>query len=178
MAMETSASKLGSVTGPGASALATEVLESHWPGGFPINPFQIAAHMGVLVYETTLDADLAGAVFTDVGGLPVIMISRDDAPVRKRFTCAHELGHLCKRQREGRAIDFLDKRNGMSSTGTDPEEVFANAFAAQLLMPDYEVVAQHKQGVGMRAMARFFGVSTAAMMNRLNHLRLTFDPSS
>ena len=56
--------------------------------------------------------------------------------------------------------------------GVDERERFANAFAAALLMPEQAVNKFHQDGVHERAMARQFGVSEAAMVNRLKNLGL------
>ena len=56
---------------------------------------------------------------------------------RKRFTIAHELGHL---QLHSDEVHFdekapLARRDGLSSAATGPNEIEANQFAAELLMP-------------------------------------------
>ena len=55
--------------------------------------------------------------------------------------------------------------------GIDEEERFANAFAAALLMPE-EVRRLHGMGMHEKDMAGAFGVSEAAMVNRLKNLNL------
>jgi Zn-dependent peptidase ImmA (M78 family) len=60
-----------------------------------------------------------------------IIINEDDASTRKRFSMAHELGHAYRQNREAA------RHNGTIGYTPDQleEEVFANKFAAQLLMP-------------------------------------------
>jgi len=151
---------------------ALDTLSQYGLGVFPVNPVDIANNMGVRVYADMLDKDLAGAIFKDDGGTPVIVISMRDAPVRQRFTCAHELGHLVKRQAEGKDLDFLDKRDGLASEGTDPEEIWANQFAANLLMPESEVRARVGDSTSMSRLTEHFGVSAIAMAHRLAKLKL------
>ena len=62
---------------------------------------------------------------------------------RRRFTVAHECGHLLLHAGE----TFIDKsfrvnwRDGVSSLAVDRHEIEANQFAAELLMPFEMVVA-------------------------------------
>jgi len=60
-----------------------------------------------------------------------------------------------------------------SSTGLDPEEVYANEFAASLLMPEDKVRSCVETGMGDLEMAIRFKVSREAMQNRLANLDLT-----
>lgn len=63
------------------------------------------------------------------------------------------------------------RRDTLSAAGTDPEEIYANAFAANLLMPEYEVRRLRR---GKRAsdldLALRFGVSREAAKRRLADL--------
>jgi Zn-dependent peptidase ImmA (M78 family) len=84
---------------------------------------------GMLVPIDSAKADLKWA----------IVVNAADAPVRQRFTIAHELGHLLmhkfsKPHADGRLqVRFRDSR---STEGSVREEIEANQFAAELLMPE------------------------------------------
>jgi Zn-dependent peptidase ImmA (M78 family) len=74
---------------------------------------------------------------------------------------------------------MINKRNDVSSQATEPEEIEANQFAAEFLMPQSFVVdaisRQMKAGIGSReelitALARDFDVSNDAMGWRLINL--------
>jgi Zn-dependent peptidase ImmA (M78 family) len=85
---------------------------------------------------------------------------------RRRFTMAHELGHHVLKHKSG--VD----RNVFE--GTSPEEIAANAFAAELLMPEAEVRASprihgHDE---IAELAANFLVSGKAMIIRLESLGL------
>lgn len=73
-----------------------------------------------------------------------IVVNAIHPPVRQRFTIAHELGHIILHRyttphADGRfRIHF---RDGESSKGRVKEEIEANEFAAELLMPE-ELVRQ------------------------------------
>lgn len=68
----------------------------------------------------------------------IIVLNKKHTPLRHRFTIAHELGHLLMHQYTKPHADGEQRirfRDGTSSLGTEPEEVEANQFAAELLMP-------------------------------------------
>ncbi len=104
----------------------------------------------------------------------MIALHSEDHPNRKRFSCAHEIGHFVARAESGNAeeYEFIDYRGSLAAQGTDPEEVFANQFAANLLMPKATVQKLHKEGKSHIELALFFGVSAEAMQYRLNKLGL------
>jgi Zn-dependent peptidase ImmA (M78 family) len=58
--------------------------------------------------------------------------------VRQRFTIGHELGHLTLHHGHDLILERLVRlnfRDATSSTANDEEEIEANHFAAELLMP-------------------------------------------
>jgi Zn-dependent peptidase ImmA (M78 family) len=137
-----------------------------------VEPFDIAASLGVEVVEERLDPDISGILQIRRGGRGMIFLNRADGARRKRFTCAHELGHYVKRLGEGDNLEHIDYRDEAASRGVDADERFANAFAASLLMPDYLVERQVALGDGETEMADLFEVSEAALVNRLKGLGL------
>lgn len=118
-----------------------------------------------------------------------ILINEDDAPVRQRFTIAHELGHLLLHRftiphaDTGFKIRF---RDSVSSEGRVREEIEANEFAAELLMPrdlvhqaleseelDYADDSSQGESVFAALVAQLsnkFNVSRQAMTVRLSAL--------
>ena len=103
-----------------------------------------------------------------------------NAPVRQRFTIAHELGHylLHTQGAEEVHIDRLFEikfRDEQSSRGTDLDEQEANFFAAELLMPrqfikdDVEKVKQLdlEDGKVLAQLSNKYEVSTQALLFRL-----------
>lgn len=68
----------------------------------------------------------------------IITIDATENENRQRFTMAHELGHAFRHERNAKRNDTSD---GYSSKQRQ-SEVFANAFAAQLLMPKLLVKQQ------------------------------------
>lgn len=154
---------------------AEALLRRVWADrGFPVDPAWIAGQLGLDVVETDLDSNISGALHKDPGHDPVIILNREDSRSRKRFTCAHELGHYAKRTDNGQELEyqFIDFRGEQATKGCDPDEIFANQFAANLLMPEYKVRELHKEGCPATIMASFFGVSDDAIKFRLKNLRI------
>lgn len=167
------------VSGQGEAARAAErVLDSLWPGGskspaLPVDPARIAHDLGVKVYETSLDKDVFGVLVKEPGRDPLMALNWSDSDNRKRFSCAHELGHFIRRTEGNRGFDeyaYLDKRTPFSSSAANADEAYANAFAASLLMPDNVVDELWKRGFHPFEMALRFHVSSDAMQYRLESL--------
>ncbi|MEZ0577301.1 ImmA/IrrE family metallo-endopeptidase [Nocardioides sp. MH1] len=158
---------------------ASQLLDRAWAGPFgvdvPVDPVSIARSLGVDVFTANLDMGVAGLLVKRAGQDPAIYLNANDSENRQRFTCAHELGHYIRRSgNDDEGWEYVDRRDQLSSAGTDPEERYANGFAAQLLMPEHEVRSQAKK-FDAAALAYTFGVSLEAMNNRLATLRIARD---
>jgi Zn-dependent peptidase ImmA (M78 family) len=159
---------------------AERLIESEWEGhGLPINPVYIAKQLGVEVYQMALQQDVDGILkFYEGGKTPVILVPQDAPDTRRRFSVAHELGHLIIYLRRnpggyGPAPETdVFYRNPDSRTATKPEEVWANQFGAALLMPRQYVRALVGEGKSDLALASYFEVSLEAMSHRLDNLGL------
>ena len=99
-------------------------------------------------------------------------MNANDSPNRQRFTCAHELGHFVRRAANPDSYEWVDLRGPLAAAGQDPEEIYANSFAAALLMPEAEVRRLWKEGERELELAQYFDVSREAMQYRLMNLRL------
>lgn len=117
-----------------------EVPRAVTPQG-SIDPYAIAKAYGIDVRTTDLDDSLSGFLIHDESGKVFIGVNGSDGERRQRFTVAHELGHFFLHDR---TEPFLDgptgkfkvmSRDEVSRDGTDPREIEANLFAAELLMP-------------------------------------------
>jgi len=146
----------------------------------PVNPFSIAQRIGVKVFTASLDEGISGILVKRAGEDAEIYVHASDSPNRQRFTCAHELGHYVKRSAAGdEAWEYVEHRNLLTAQGTDSEEIYANRFAASLLMPQQAVRKLHAKLTDQRgtappaaALAFDFGVSADAMQYRLANLGL------
>lgn len=157
---------------------AIRLLKQVWLDGWgnikiPVDPIRIADQLGIRVYESAMDDDVSGLLIKEADKDATIFLNEEDHVHRQRFTCAHEIGHFLRRR--DRAFQYVDKRDVFSSAGVDPEEIYANGFAAELLMPREAVVDYHADGLRDYEMALRFKVSLEAMRHRLNTLRLADD---
>lgn len=159
-----------------ATREASKLLDQAWASPFgvdiPVDPIHIAQSLGIEVFTADLEPGIAGLLVKRQGQDAAVYLNSRDSRNRQRFTAAHELGHYVRRSTgTDEAWDYVDRRDELSSLGTDVEERFANAFAAQLLMPEHEVRSMSKR-MTPPAMAVKFGVSLEALKNRLTTLRI------
>lgn len=164
-----------------ADRQAERVLAAYWPDGrMPVDPVRIAKAMGVAVREGPLPPDISGALVYQDATTAVIVLEETDAPVRQRFTCAHELGHYVYRTTVIRfsaaatlppnGVVNVDFRDQTKQNGTLPEEQFANRFAASLLMPAREIRRHISAGLSTIELAKVFDVSLDAISVRMRSL--------
>lgn len=157
---------------------ARKLLYQNWDGILPV-PVEDVAHrlLGTKVQYVDRaeigNADGEAAVEM-IKGRPkgIIRVARNMPEHRKRFTIAHELGHLVLGH--ARLGEKNKRRDWISSLGVDPEERDANLFAAEMLMPAPFVrkAFYHEKIATISDMARLFRVSEEAMLYRLRSLEL------
>jgi len=149
----------------------------------PVPVEKIAREKGLPVIETTMNADVSGALIRS-NNLQGIAVNAAQSPVRKRFTVAHELGHFLLEHVDRDHVDWeftVIRRDGLSSEAQDDQEIAANFFAANLLMPRHILrkdVENYKGFDGeirlddtdILILARRYRVSEAAMRFRLQGL--------
>jgi Zn-dependent peptidase ImmA (M78 family) len=151
---------------------AERFLKASWFSGVPVDPVTIARRSGVNVVYAPLDKETLGAFLKRPDETPTILINKDDPENRKRFTCAHELGHYNRRKDETGEYHTIDLRSPLSATGADPEEIYANEFAASLLMPPADLKIFLQFGLSDAELAERFKVSREAMEYRIVNLFL------
>lgn len=178
---------LSTIKAMNAETDAQQVLATSWqhqesggPVRLPVNPFAIAQRLGIKLFTADLDEGVSGILVKRPGQDAEIYVHASDSPNRQRFTCAHELGHYVKRSAAGEEDwEYVEHRNLLTSQGTDAEEIYANRFAASLLMPSDAVRELHARLTQAgnspppaAALAAEFGVSADAMQFRLANLGL------
>ena len=115
----------------------------------------------------------------------MIGVNASHHPNRQRFTIGHEIGHFVLHQYDQVHVDkfVLKLRNDDSSTGEKAEEIEANGFAAELLIP-WNFIEQDLfrfavksllDDRGMAQLAKLYQVSVQAMTNRLVTLGFIYD---
>ncbi len=177
-----------------AEALLRDFEERYDAAEAPPVPVERVARslLGLFVDEADDIRALPGAP-TDQGRLSgmldseemVVWVDRDEArrsPGRRRFTIAHEIGHLLLHVPTSREA-FYDRPADIQEIDEGPpdeqlpdlswREREANAFARELLMPETLVNEQaHATGFNLPALAGRFEVSVPAMRLRLRLLKL------
>lgn len=164
-----------------ADVVARELLREHGVDRPAIDVYALAASLGVQVIDAKMPRDVSGMLIREAGSLTV-GLQQSHRPVRKRFTLAHEIGHLRLHRGRPLIVDSqvrVNLRDSTSARATDREEMEANRFAAALLMPD-DLVVQAVQDTDFktvaslqRLLAERFEVSTEAMGYRLINLGIT-----
>lgn len=161
-------------------SMVRDLLSTHQVDSAPVPVEIIAKAHGARIFHQSLEDDISGFLFRDEMQA-VIGINTHHAPVRQNFTTAHELGHLLLHDQEQLHIDHSFRvrlRSSVSSEGTDEAEREANLFAATLLMPKefLEADLQNEEYVDLldddflHGLARRYGVSAQALVNRLKNL--------
>lgn len=150
--------------------------------GPPIPVDEIANNLGAELRFESLAGDLSGALYRTRNGAPVVGVNDWHADVRQRFTIAHELGHL-QLHKETLYVDGLLRRDAESSMAIKSQEIEANAFAAELLMPRHMLLREIETLMPtdrpsdpkrlVRQLAYRFDVSEQAMQFRLVNLGLS-----
>jgi len=131
--------------------------------------------LGIPVVVAALPDGIAGCCWRD-GRRAVLWVNGAQAPVRQRFTLAHELGHLRCGHATRVPVDTVETLAGR--TAASPE-IQANAFAAELLAPAAGVRAlvTHEPDLeDVVAVASRYGISAIAALYRFTTLRLTTRP--
>jgi len=147
-----------------AEEAARTVLKQYWASGaLPVDPVVIARSMGVEVFSAQLGNDVIGLILIN-GQTAQIYVDEDQPSIRYRYTTTHQLGHYIRHRGSPSQVGFVDRRSGQDET--DPEELFANYFAAALLMPEDLLDPEALGGLSDFAIAAMFGVPLDALRFR------------
>ena len=155
---------------------AQKIFDKIWSNrSFPVDPITIGKILGLNILETELPDTVSAALIKEAGKDPKIALHKTDHSNRKRFSCAHELGHYIYRIEsadDAVEYEYICLRGLSASRGTENEEIFANQFAAHLLMPNSTIKELVGAGKKIFEMALFFGVSAEALKHKLNFMGL------
>jgi Zn-dependent peptidase ImmA (M78 family) len=148
----------------------------------PVPVEQLANLAGAEVHYEPFPGELSGMVHRQASGRHLIGVNALHPLTRQRFTVAHELGHLLLHKDEELHVDEnspIGFRTPVSSHGVHSDEIEANQFAAELLMPVYlldAAIAKIPANTGtedaVAMLAEVFGVSEQAMTFRLSGLKV------
>jgi Zn-dependent peptidase ImmA (M78 family) len=163
--------------------LANELIQHFSSGDLPVDVEHIARKLHCIVSRYGLKPNISGLLIREQGQV-VIAVNPNDAPVRQRFTIAHEIGHLVMHPGRPLLVDAdvrVNLRTPTAGFATELEETQANQFAAALLMPAERVRKEvdkirrvrRDANPDVESLALRFGVSSAAMQYRLINLGLS-----
>ena len=89
------------------------------------NIFSLLETAGIIIYEINDDEKFDGVSFITDKGNPIIIVNKNFSNDRKRFTIAHELGHI-----------LMHNENNFPISSYRDKEKEANQFASEFLMPE------------------------------------------
>ena len=126
------------------------------------------------VFIDDLDNNISG--YVDHENREVVL-NKNETPERRRFTLAHELGHIILNSNN--RIQHRDNilNNQLDIYANDDKEVEANYFAGCILMPRNVFIREFNSIKGdidykIQKLAYYFGVSKLAVNVRANVLNL------
>ncbi|MFJ3449761.1 ImmA/IrrE family metallo-endopeptidase [Pseudomonas sichuanensis] len=111
-------------------------MHSHHKLTLPVDVEHLAKKYANLRFEEfPIDIDGVAANLKQRGKTPTILVNKDRPKSRKRFTLAHEIGHVVMPWHMGTICDITNENLVDGSQEYLTMEAEANAFATELLMP-------------------------------------------
>lgn len=161
-----------------AEEKAIELLSAAGISDLPVSVEKVAMSLNAEIAYEAYEGDVSGMLYRTEGH-DLIGVNSSHPQTRQRFTIAHEIGHLVMHEGTPMFIDRFVRvnwRNGESNQ----QEVEANSFAAELLMPRSFLVREVEHAISKQAnvspaqlaamLAKSFDVSAEAMQYRLANL--------
>jgi Zn-dependent peptidase ImmA (M78 family) len=133
----------------------------------PVDPVRIARGVGVSVYFAVFEAtkqNISGFFDCDERA---IFVNKDEYPLRKTFTIAHELGHKILHEEWAKSNEYRVLLRDSDIQSDDFHEKEANAFAAHLLVPRF-LLDRYWQWLSPEQLSTLFAVSVPMIKNRLS----------
>lgn len=154
--------------------LTSQILLDNDMYKVPVNIIAIAKAYGINVYEGDLDKKISGAIRYDRDNDKFeILVNKNDAIVRQRFTIAHELGHYFLHQdmliNSDIHVDTLYRTETEIDTRIEEQEKEVDYFAGALLMNKILLEKLYDEYY-INGLAKIFKVSASAMTVRLDIL--------
>lgn len=150
---------------------ANQVLRAYWDNSVPIDPIAISNKAGIKVFETEFTEKLSGIIWKNPENKKVeIYVNKKHSKKRQRFTIAHELGHFFADDSfDGEISDDENLMKYRKENSENEDEISANHFASQLLMPKHAIdyMIKNKIATTIEELAERFNVSLSAMNFRL-----------
>lgn len=137
-----------------------------------IEPVGIAERLGVVVREAKFDENSLGGLFLKPGADPKITLNLQHSFVRRRLTCALEIGHYVHMSAKVNEYKRVDLYEGSDEVGGESNDEYAHEFARSLLMPKEDIKVFVDLWMDDLEMAMRFYVPREAMRIRLKDLGL------
>jgi len=154
---------------------AQEILSAAQQTEPPIDVYAAASLCGARVVRHRFSSDALSGFVLRVENAAVIGTNAHHHEHRRRFTIAHELGHLVLDHHADYHLDLVSSVSSGDPPGYDwRHERAANSFAANLLMPAGLVRRDYlESGLGVSDLATHYKVSSEAMGVRISVLGLS-----
>jgi len=138
----------------------------------PLDGEGLAKALNIEVRKQELQDDLSGVLRKiPESGKWEMLINAQHHPNRQRYTIAHELGHYFLHRHL--QVEFQD-RIFFRGAENSKEEVQANSFASEILMPEVDFRRMVREGKNkVNDLSQEFGVSTLALRIRAKNLGMS-----
>lgn len=123
-------------------------------------------YVGKTVAHHRLEVDDMRGIFISNDYCPYIVLNRKDAVSAQIFSFVHELAHFFRKS--DAVSNSLDFRN--ITRNIDPEEIFCNKVAAELLLPEKEFTKDYYNKVSIDNISELYKVSKMSIFYRLKEL--------
>lgn len=128
---------------------------------YPINLIELVYTLDIGFENTTICGEDGFIMYKPDKKKYKIVIDYSGKSLRKRFTLAHEIGHIILKHFEQFDVYSL------SDEEKDILDIEANVFAGELLMPYLQIKTMY---CGVKSMVKLFNVTEDAMKTRLMFL--------
>lgn len=118
-----------------AKEKAKETYKRCVNGSIPVVLKDVVKELGIIVKPAEISAD--GFSRVDDSGMFLILFKRSVSDVRRRFTIAHEIGHIL--------LEHISIGGDSSQVSHGSQEKEANCFAGELLVPSSNLKLYFKQ---------------------------------
>jgi Zn-dependent peptidase ImmA (M78 family) len=150
----------------GVRVAAAGLLRDAGLTSLPIDVHAAAAHCGLQIRLIPDMPDPVSGLLYRGSLSPVIAVNARHSPARRRFTIAHEIWHW---KSDAGAVSLHVAAEGENHSWA---EEAADAFAAELLMPEELLRQEYARNPDRDALCWRFGVSSRALARRLQELGL------
>lgn len=146
-----------------ARQLARKLLKDCGIQKPPVNIKQIVSQLGYIYIEVPNFPDEVDALFLEQNDEQYAAVNANHHPHRRRFSLAHELGHV----QMGHTLEYYDEPSSLDNPPTEKRhsererhlETEASAFAGELLVPLEMLKVEFKRTKDIDALAEIFFVS-------------------